>query len=214
MKIGILGATGWIGSELLTQARARGYALAALVRDPSKLADTELDVRAIDLDGELTAESFVNLDVLICAVGGRAAINGQANHQLVPKTAAKLLALLPRTQVKRLLWVGGAGSLEVAPGVSLVSTPDFPEEYKAEALAQGEALALFQAYQGELNWTFVSPAAEIYPGDSQGDYRVGGDSFFTDEKGRSHISVTDYARAMLDELDSGTYPKQRISIAY
>ncbi|ABE56171.1 putative NADH-flavin reductase [Shewanella denitrificans OS217] len=215
MKIGILGATGWIGGEILAQAINRGYELAALVRDRSKLAGSdlalgEIEIREIDLSQPLLASTFAGLDVVIAAIGGRAG----HNHELVAATAIKLLALLPSTQVTRLLWVGGAGSLEVAPGVSLVSTAEFPAEYKAEALAQGEALGIFQAYQGELNWTFVSPAAEIYPGDSQGTYRVGGDDCFTDENGRSHISVTDYACAMLDELDSGEHPQQRISIAY
>jgi hypothetical protein len=110
--------------------------------------------------------------------------------------------------------VGGAGSLEVAPDVTLVSSPDFPAEYKAEAIAQGEALDVFRASTAATAWTFVSPAAVIYPGESEGPYRVGGDSFFTDANGESKISVTDYAKAMLDEAQSASHLNQRISIAY
>ena len=148
--------------------------------------------------------------MLIASVGGRA----EQNHGLVAKTVNNLLAVLPQAKVPRLLWVGGAGSLEVAPGVTLVSSPDFPPAYKDEALAQGEALKAFRAANTTVNWTFVSPAAEIYPGASEGSYRLGGDSFFTDANGRSRISVSDYAKAMLDEAEKAAHPNQRISVAY
>jgi hypothetical protein len=132
----------------------------------------------------------------------------------VASTVQHLLDVLPNANVPRLLWVGGAGSLEVAPGVALVSSPDFPAAYKDEALAQGEALQVFRAAQTAINWTFVSPAAEIYPGESESPYRLGGDSFFTDANGQSRISVTDYAKAMVDEAEKGAHPNQRISVAY
>lgn len=110
--------------------------------------------------------------------------------------------------------MGGAGSLEVAPGVTLLSLPQFPEAYKAEATAQGEALALFRASNSVLNWTFISPAAEIYPGARSGQYRIGGNSLLSDSDGNSRISVQDYAVAMIDEAEKGAYPQQRIGVAY
>ncbi|AAN53844.1 NAD(P)-dependent oxidoreductase [Shewanella oneidensis MR-1] len=210
MKIAVLGASGWIGGTILNEALSRGHEVVALVRDPSKLGETAAEVRSVDLAKPLTADTFAGVDVLIASVGGRADLN----HSLVAKTVNNLLALLPLAKVPRLLWVGGAGSLEVAPGVTLVSSPDFPPAYKDEALAQGEALKAFRAANTAVNWTFVSPAAEIYPGESEGLYRLGGDSFFTDAKGRSRISVTDYAKAMLDEAEKGAHPNQRISVAY
>ncbi|MCS6238926.1 NAD(P)-dependent oxidoreductase [Shewanella baltica] len=210
MKIAILGATGWIGGAILKEALSRGHQVTALVRDPSKLSVTDVAVHAVDLEQPLVAQTFAGVDVVIASVGGRV----QQNHGLVASTVQHLLDVLPNAKVPRLLWVGGAGSLEVAPGVTLVSSPDFPAAYKDEALAQGEALQVFRAAQTAINWTFVSPAAEIYPGESEGPYRLGGDSFFTDANGRSRISVTDYAKAMLDEAEQGTHANQRISVAY
>ncbi|MCS6118213.1 NAD(P)-dependent oxidoreductase [Shewanella baltica] len=210
MKIAILGATGWIGGAILKEALSRGHQVTALVRDPSKLSVTDVVVHAVDLEQPLVAQTFAGVDVVIASVGGRA----QQNHGLVASTVQHLLDVLPNAKVPRLLWVGGAGSLEVTPGVTLVSSPDFPAAYKDEALAQGEALQVFRAAQTAINWTFVSPAAEIYPGESEGPYRLGGDSFFTDANGRSRISVTDYAKAMLDEAEQGTHANQRISVAY
>ncbi|MBW3530052.1 NAD(P)-dependent oxidoreductase [Shewanella sp. NKUCC06_TVS] len=210
MKIAILGATGWIGGAILKEALSRGHQVTALVRDPSKLSATNVAVHAVDLEQPLVAEPFAGVDVVIASVGGRA----QQNHGLVASTVQHLLDVLPNAKVPRLLWVGGAGSLEVAPGVTLVSSPDFPAAYKDEALAQGEALQVFRAAQTAINWTFVSPAAEIYPGESEGPYRLGGDSFFTDANGQSRISVTDYAKAMVDEAEKGAHPNQRISVAY
>ncbi|MFV7782554.1 NAD(P)-dependent oxidoreductase [Shewanella marisflavi] len=209
MNIAIIGATGWIGSAIMQEALSRELRVTPLVRDPAKLNET-VQARQLDLSETLTPEHFNDIDLVIAAIGGRA--NGQ--HELVPKSAQALLELLPKTQVKRLLWVGGAGSLELAPGQMLVQSPDFPPEYKDEALAQGEALKVFRESDSPLNWTFVSPAAEIYPGDSEGTYRIGGDQFFTDEQGRSRISVADYAKAMVDLVSTDNYARQRISVAY
>ncbi|QYJ94598.1 NAD(P)-dependent oxidoreductase [Shewanella spartinae] len=213
MNIAIIGATGWIGSTLMQEALSRQLPVTALVRDPSKLSGElagQVTARVVDLEQGIDPQVFEGIDLAIASVGGRA--SGQ--HQLVPQSAKALLELLPKTQVKRLLWVGGAGSLELAPGQTLVQSPGFPPEYRDEALAQGEALEVFRASDSPLNWTFVSPAAEIYPGASEGPYRIGGDKFFTDEEGRSRISVADYAKAMLDLIDSDDYARQRISVAY
>ncbi|MXR70634.1 NAD(P)H-binding protein [Shewanella sp. JBTF-M18] len=213
MNIGIIGATGWIGSALMQEAQRRQLPVTALVRDPAKITGElvgRVTTRVIDLEQGIDPQVFEGIDLVIAAVGGRA--SGQ--HQLVPQSAKALLELLPNTQVKRLLWVGGAGSLELAHGHTLVQSPGFPPEYKDEALAQGEALEVFRVSDSAVNWTFVSPAAEIYPGASEGPYRIGGDKFFTDEEGRSRISVADYAKAMLDLVDTDDYARQRISVAY
>ena len=210
MKIAVLGASGWIGRTIFNEALSRGHEVVALVRDPSKLGETTAEVRSVDLAQPLLADTFEGVDLVIAAVGARA----EQNHDIVAKTVSHLLAVLPQAKIPRLLWVGGAGSLEVAPGVTLVSSPDFPPAYKDEALAQGEALKAFRAANTTVNWTFVSPAAEIYPGASEGHYRLGGDSFFTDANGQSKISVADYAKAMLDEAEKAAHPNQRISVAY
>ena len=209
MNITILGATGWIGSHIMAQAKTNGHNVTAVVRDADKVTDGTA-VEEFDLQSQNDiAEVLTNADVVIASIGGRAA----GNHELVAQTAKRLLTALSGSST-RLLWVGGAGSLEVAPGVTLVSSPDFPAEYKDEALAQGEALSVFKATNTTTQWTFVSPAAVIYPGESEGPYRIGGDAFFTNEQGESKISVTDYAIAMLDEVQNAAHINQRMSVAY
>ncbi|WP_394246890.1 NAD(P)-dependent oxidoreductase [Vibrio profundi] len=212
MKIAVLGASGWIGNHIAQEASSRGHDVIALVRDPNRLELANAEVRTIDLlDSQLDLTQAVSgVDAVIASVGGRSV----GNHDIVKRTARQLLDALPAANVPRLLWVGGAGSLEVAPNVKLVTVPDFPEEYKGEALAQGEALEVFKHSNSEVNWTFVSPAAEIFPGEKLSTYRTGGDQLLTDEDGNSKISVADYAIAMIDELEAGQYPQQRIGVAY
>ncbi len=212
MKVAILGASGWIGSHLAAEAKMRGHEVVAVVRDPAKVTLKGVAVQQLDiLNPESSLKSVLEgVDAVIASIGGRAA----GNHEMVAKTAQRLLNELPQAGVARLLWVGGAGSLEVAPGVKLVTVPGFPEEYKGEALAQGEALEVFRASNSDVNWTFVSPAAEIFPGDKQGQYRVGGDQLLTDSEGNSRISVADYAVTLIDELEYAEHPRQRIGVAY
>lgn len=211
MKVAIVGASGWIGNHLVQEALSRGHDVVAMVRDPAKMTDANVEVRQFDVHNQANfAQLFADIDVAMVSIGGRAS----GDHSIVAKTAEQLLSALPQAGVKRLLWVGGAGSLEVSPGVSLVSLPDFPSEYKPEALAQGEALAVFRSSDSPLNWTFVSPAAEIFPGDKQGAYRIGGDQLLADQDGHSRISVSDYAVAMLDMLETASFAQQRVGVAY
>lgn len=210
MKIAVIGATGWIGSTLVAEAKSRGHNVIAIARHTDKIGGSDHDKRPLDLTNGDLAAAVSGADLVIASIGGRAA----GNHDIVTASAQRLLNELPSAGISRLLWVGGAGSLEVAPGVTLLSLPQFPEAYKAEATAQGEALALFRASNSELNWTFVSPAAEIYPGERSGQYRIGGDSLLSDSAGKSRISVQDYAVAMIDEAEKGAYPRQRIGVAY
>ncbi|KAA1166142.1 NAD(P)-dependent oxidoreductase [Pseudoalteromonas fuliginea] len=210
MKVAVLGATGWIGSTIVQQATKRGLEVVSIVRDAAKITDNTTAVRVFDLQSQDNIASVLKgIDVLIASVGGRAV----GNHELVAQTAERLLTALNGTST-RLIWVGGAGSLEVAPGVTLVSTPEFPADYKDEALAQGEALNVFKTTTSSASWTFVSPAAVIYPGESEGSYRIGGDQFFTNEAGESKVSVTDYAIALVDEAQKAAHLNQRISVAY
>ncbi|EOU2462804.1 NAD(P)-dependent oxidoreductase [Vibrio navarrensis] len=211
MKVAVLGASGWIGSQIVEEAVTRGHQVIALVRNPSAIERQDVEVRQLDVLAEQDfAQALQGVDTVIASIGGRAA----GNHDMVERSAAKLLEQLPNAGVKRLLWVGGAGSLEVAPGVQLVTVPDFPAEYKDEALAQSQALQVFRNSDSPLNWTFVSPAAEIFPGEKVGQFRVGGDQLLTDTQGHSKISVADFASAMLDELETAKHAKQRISVAY
>jgi putative NADH-flavin reductase len=119
---------------------------------------------------------------------------------------------LKRAGVRRFLMVGGAGSLEVAPGLQLVDTPDFPEAWKPYALAHRDALAVLK--DSDLDWTNLSPAAFIQPGQRTGKFRLGKDTLVTDEKGGSRISAEDYAVALVDELEKPQYIRQRFTVGY
>jgi putative NADH-flavin reductase len=115
--------------------------------------------------------------------------------------------------VKRLLFVGGAGSLEVKPGVQAVDLPEFPAEYKQGALATREALNLLRKEPG-LDWSFLSPSADLSPGQRTGKFRLGMDQLLTDSNGESRISVEDYAMAMIDEVERPTHIRQRFTVGY
>lgn len=211
MKLAILGATGWIGSTITAEALSRGHEIIGLARDINKLPEEITAKRSYDIQGDnALKDAIAGADALIVTIGGRAL----GNHEIVAATAQKILTELADTDINQLIWVGGAGSLEVAPGVALLSAPGFPEEYKAEAIAQGEALAVFKNSNTSVNWHYVSPAAEIFPGEKSGHYRVGGDQLLTDAEGNSKISVQDYASGLLDEVESNAHPQQRIGLAY
>ncbi len=108
--------------------------------------------------------------------------------------------------------VGGAGSLEVAPGVKLIETPQFPALYKAEAAAGGAFLDLLRQ-ETRLDWTFLSPSALFEPGERTGKFRLGGDQLLTNEKGSS-ISFEDYAVAMADEIEKPAHSRRRFTVGY
>ena len=119
---------------------------------------------------------------------------------------------LAQARVDRLVVVGGAGSLEVAPGVQLVDTPEFPAAWKGIALAHRDALAVYRG--AALDWTYISPAALIGPGERTGQYRTGTDQLLTDKEGESRISVEDFAVAFVDEIENQRFARQRMTVAY
>ena len=147
------------------------------------------------------------------------AISPRPNPRGLPapslSTAAKaLIEGAKKAGVKRLLVVGGAGSLEVAPGIRLMDAPGFPEAYKAEAKEGADSLTVYREQGKGLDWTFLSPAAEIGPGQRTGKYRTTGDTFLADAKGHSRISYEDYAVALVDELEKPQHAGQRFGVAY
>lgn len=212
MKLALFGATGNIGSRILEEALGRGHDVVAIARDPSKLAPRE---RLSTVAGDITAAdgyapALQGMDAVVVSVSPRGDTTGA---QLVA-LANDLLANLPKLGVGRLLWVGGAGSLEVAPGVRAVDTPDFPAEYKAEALALGDVLDVLRGAKTDLDWTFVSPPFAIAPGERTGKYRLGGDSPLFDAQGNSHISNEDFAVALVDRIEADDAPKRRVTVGY
>lgn len=211
MKVFIFGASGMVGQALVKEALQRGHQVTAAARAISKAA-LPAGVKVVPADAASESEvreAVAGNDAVIAAISGR-----KSGHDTVAAIARNLLSVLPLAGVSRLLWVGGAGSLEVAPGMQLVNTPNFPAAYKDEALGQGRALEVFRAGTSPLNWTFVSPAALLQPGERTGHYRTGGDQLLKDAAGNSQISVADFALAMLDELERNAHPRQRMTAAY
>jgi len=213
MKIALFGATGNIGSRILEEALQRGHEVTAIVRDPSKLsmANPKLQVvsgNVTDPDSYLPA--LRGADAVVVSVSPR----GNTSGADLVALADDLLARLPAIGVQRLLWVGGAGSLEVAPGVRAVDTDGFPAEYKAEALALGDVLNALRASSADVDWTYISPSFVIAPGERTGQYRLGGDQPLFDAHGNSRISNEDYAVALLDRVEKNDAPSKRITVGY
>lgn len=213
MKIALLGATGFVGSKILTEALNRGHEVTAIVRDPEKLTP---HAKLHPKKGDVYKE-----DDIVCFVAGLEAVISAFNpgwshsdiyNQQVRGTRA-IINGVKRAGVKRLLFVGGAGSLEVKPGVQAVDLPEFPAEYKQGALATREALNQLRKESG-LDWSFLSPSADLFPGQRTGKFRLGTDQLLTDSKGESRISVEDYAMAMIDEVERPTHIRQRFTVGY
>ena len=215
MKIVLFGATGHIGQRIATEAVQRGHAVVGIARNPSTASPAgsiQSFVAADATDAQRVTEVVRGTDAVVCAISPRPGSTGHAPS--LTDVARALIAGLTRAGVKRLVIVGGAGSLEVAPGLMLLDAPGFPEEYNAEAVQARNALALYRAEAGQLDWTFVSPAALIAPGARTGRYRTTGDQLLTDAQGKSAISSEDYAVAILDELERPQHVRQRFGVAY
>jgi putative NADH-flavin reductase len=213
MKIALFGATGWIGGIVTREALERGHLITAVVRDKSRLRleNENLSIAIGDiLDPASVVLAIAAHDAVVAAVGGRR----ERNHKAVTEGARILLGALPHAGVRRLIWVGAAGSLDVSPGVQLMDTPGFPAEWRADASAQVEALKIFRSMGGSNEWTFICPPALLEPGQRTWRYRTGRDQLLTDQKGDSRISVEDFAVAVLDELERPAQVRQRLTVAY
>lgn len=207
MKIALIGATGFIGSGILSESLTRGHDVTAVVSSPEKLpTHSHLKPGKGDAtDSEALTPLIDGHDVVISAFNPGKDESG--------KGIPSIIEAVKRSSVKRLLVVGGAGTLEIAPGKRLVDQPDFPSEWKAGALRTAEFLDQLRA-EKELNWVFLSPAAMIAPGERTGKYRVGGDQLLIGSDGQSRISIEDYAVAMLDEVERPKHERTRFTVAY
>lgn len=209
MKVVMFGPTGMIGSRILTEALLRGHTLTAMTRDPSRFSKrSDLSVIAGNaLDSATVADAVKECDAVISAIGPAGSASG-----VIVSAAQSLIAGLQSANMSRLIVVGGAGVLEVAPNLRLMNSPNFVEEYRPLALAHLEAYDLYKA--SDLDWTFVCPAAEIAPGERTGKFRVGANQLLTNEQGESRISAEDYAIAFVNEVEQPQYVHQRMSVAY
>jgi uncharacterized protein len=202
MKVALIGASGQAGSRLLAELTRRGHRVTAIARHPEKIAASPL----------VTAKKgdvFDKEGLVPLLKGHDAVISSVRFAASDPKT---LIEAVREAGVKRYFVVGGAGSLEVAPGVKLIDTAQFPAAYKPEAAKGGEFLDLLR-HQHDLDWTFLSPAAMFVPGERTGKFRLGKDQLLTNDKGSS-ISFEDYAIAAVDELEKPGHIRQRFTVGY
>jgi uncharacterized protein len=214
MKVAIIGATGFVGSQVLNEALSRGHEVTAIVRRAERLpVHLHLTAKQADIaDTDALAALLAGHDAIIAAFNPDRTMPGDVFERMVAGGKA-IIEATEKSGVKRLLVVGGAGSLEVAPGQQLIDQPDFPPEWKAGAGGTKQFLYLLKEHP-ELDWTFLSPAANLQSGERTGKFRLGGDQVLVDAEGQCRISTQDYAVAMIDELEEPKHTRQRFCVAY
>jgi uncharacterized protein len=211
VKIALFGATGTIGQRILKEALHRGHEVTAVVRNPEKLTVQHANLRVVTgdvLKADQVADAVRGHDAVVSSIGP-----APGQEQGIVDATKSLIDGVKRSGVRRLIAVGGAGSLEVAPGVQLMNTPEFPQQWKAIAQAHADALNLYRR-ESELEWTNLSPAALIEPGERTGKYRIGTEQLVVDEKGVSRISAEDFAIAILDEVENPKFIRKHFTVAY
>jgi len=216
MKILLFGATGNVGRCVVKEALNRGHQIIGVVRDPQAVSSPDPRVtlkRGDATDRRSVAALASEADAVVSAISPRPNARGLPAPTLVAAARA-VIAGLREAGTKRVISVGGAGSLEVAPGKALVDQPGFPDAYKPEALDGREALKVFREEGGGLDWTFISPAVEIGPGERKGRYRTTADTVLMDANGKSFISFEDFAVAIIDELELPKHVGRRFGVAY
>jgi putative NADH-flavin reductase len=215
-KVAVIGATGFVGTQVVKELANRGYSVNALARNTSKIEESE-NVKAVTADIYNTAELSEILkgnDAVISAFNP-----GWTNPNIFEdflKGAESIEKAVEESGVKRFITVGGAGSLYIAENLQLIDTPEFPAEIKPGAEAARQYLELIKKNEN-LDWTFFSPAIEMHQGTAgvrKGTYRTALENPVFDENGRSVLSVEDVAVALVDELENGKFVKQRFTAAY
>jgi len=203
MKIAVAGASGRAGSRITAELAGRGHQVTGIARNPDKIL-AHPNVTAVKGDANDRAELarlWAGHDVAISSIHFSAS------------DAETLIGAAKDSGVSRYLVVGGTGSLEVAPGVRLVTTPGFPAAYKAEA-EKGAAFLDRLRQEKELDWTFLSPSAMIDFGSRTGKFRLGTDQLLVDAEGKSFISFEDFAVAMADEIERPAHRRARFTVGY
>ncbi|VVO19104.1 hypothetical protein PS712_04082 [Pseudomonas fluorescens] len=202
-KIAIIGATGRAGSQLLEEALRRGHSVTAIARDTSKIGQ-RAGVVTRDVDA-------LDASALQAAIAGHDVVISAAHFATLPASA--VVGSVKKAGVKRLLVVGGAGSLLLPDGTRVIDSEGFPEAYKAEASAGAAFLGKLRE-EKDLDWTFLSPSAEFVEGERAGTLRLGQDDLLVSSEGRSWITFADYAIAMLDEVETPKHVRQRFTVGY
>jgi uncharacterized protein len=209
MNIILFGATGMIGQRIFAEATSRGHNVTVFARPQAKIDLLSAPARVVTgdvSDPADVAKAVEGNSVVISALAPRGEIKEflQLNQSLV--------AGVKKAGLRRLLVVGGAGSLEVAPGVLLSDKPEFPKEWLGYAKIHGAVLNFLKTT--DLEWTYISPPMLIQPGKKTGRYRRGHDQLLIDDQGKSEISAEDYAVALIDEVETPRALGKRITVAW
>lgn len=214
MKVAIIGATGFIGSKILTEAVSRGHSVTAISRHPENVP-AQAHVNALKVE-------VTDVPALTDALKGHDAVIHSASPpremEMEPKIATQLAitdAILAATKaagVKRILAVGGAGTLKIN-GVRHMDLPEFPQQFIGGATSGARNKERFYQ-EKDLEWTFLSPSTMIIPGERTGKFRLGLDDLLRKPDGTSSISVEDYAVAMIDELENPKHSHKRFTVGY
>lgn len=213
MKLAILGATGRGGTRLVNEALSRGHEVSALSRSAGGIESRHgLTGVSCDIaDTGALASAIAGHDAVILA--WRPAPGTPDIWDVIKDGFNSVLAALRQAGVKRILVMGGAGTLEVAPGVKNVDRPEFPEAWRDGSRAGSQKLDILKGID-DLDWSYLSPAHEIFEGERTGTFRLGGDQLVTDDNGDSKISFEDYAVAMIDEMEDPQHIGRRFTLAY
>ena len=214
-RIALIGASGFVGSALLKESLKRGHSVTAIVRHPEKITLNDPNLQIIQ--GDVLSEQSITdvikgVDVVISAYNP-----GWTNPNISQETTAayqSIISCVKKAKIPRLLIVGGAGSLYVAPEKRVMDTGVIPESYLPAVESLANVLYDLQKNEKELDWAYFSPAGNIEPGERTGKFRLGKDQLMVDKDGKSNISVEDYAVAMLDEVDSPVHHRERFTIGY
>lgn len=203
MRIALLGVTGRVGSRLLAEMLSRGHEVTGIARHVESMSPrARLALRPADANQP---------SQLVPVLRGHDAVASALKFALAD--ARSIIAAVGQARVGRLLVVGGAGTLEVAPGVQAMDTADFPDAYKPEAAAGRAFLDVLRGTR-DLDWTFLSPSAEFAPGERTGRFRLGRDRLLVGKDGQSRISMEDYAIAFVDEIETPKHVRQRFTVGY
>lgn len=212
MQIALIGASGFVGSAILNEAVSRGHSVTAIIRDTSKLTPhPQVTAVAVDAqDPQALADVIKGHDRVISAYNP-----GWSTPDIHDQYLKGASAIVEAANAAHswLLVVGGAGSLEIAPGVQLVDTPDFPAEWKQGALAARDGLTALRR-ETTLDWRFVSPPVFLEPGEKRGGYRLGGDQVLFSGDNPAGITVGDLADGVLNEAETPAHLRQRFTLGY
>ena len=203
MKIAVIGATGRVGSRVVTEALSRGHFVTAIARNSNTITP-QTHLVAVYADAGNVVE-------LAGAIAGNDAVVSAL--RFVDSDPTRIVDALKRAGIQRYVVVGGAGSLEVAPGKQLVDEPNFPAEYRAESLKARDFLNVLRG-EDRLDWTYLSPSAEFAPGLRTGKFRLGHDQLLVDADGKSSVSMEDFAITVVDELETPAHIRQRFTAGY